>query len=305
MDDLTGYWEDSSREYHVDVDGDGEADANVWTLQQLKDALGDGDLSTPKIDTEVWVEGLESWTRLGDLLRDIYGEDGAATWLAESDGPHAFWKSCTYQYELPDSGTSERLTLAELQARIAEGEVADDTFVIIDEAKGTLGEMKETYDGLEEALLMAFDGGDDDGDSANPAEHWMVSEFFFRLPGASTASKAKCIGEMQELMLQGYLTDDTEVWTNGLHDWMPIAQLLEEEQAFADSMMLDYPTSVVWVDTEGAEHTANIADFRAGLRSQAFDDETQVFVADHADGFVPLAECRALLGLAVRRKNLC
>jgi hypothetical protein len=167
--------------------------------------------------------------------------------------------------------------------------------MVIEEVEDTLGNMKDTFDGLTEALLM---GEQDEDEDVTAAEHWAVSDFFYRSPDADEASAAKCIGELQELMMEGHLTDDTEVWTHGMDDWLPIVQLLEEQEELAASMMSEFPTSLAWLDDEATEHPISIVDFRAALREQIADDETQVFAEGFMEGFAPLAECRALLGIS-------
>ena len=83
-----------------------------------------------------------------------------------------------------------------------------------------------------------------------------------------------------------------------MDDWLPIVQLLEEQEELAASMMSEFPTSLAWLDDEATEHPISIVDFRAALREQIADDETQVFAEGFMEGFAPLAECRALLGIS-------
>ena len=109
---------------------------------------------------------------------------------------------------------------------VVDGSVGDATVVCVEgELREELGAMKRHLDGLTEALLLGDAEGDDEVGipGEQTVEHWATAGYLYKKRPKDKASAELCIGEMQELMEQGLLADDTLIWSDGMHEWAGIA----------------------------------------------------------------------------------
>jgi actin-related protein len=298
--EMRAFWE--AADFHVDLGDDGDAEVGVTSLRDLRQALPD---PASPIDraTRCWAEGLEGWTPLGKLLVEIYGPDEGTVHdrVVDLHGIAA-WQSCSFRAEATDGSLGGPMSLEELHDSVAIGAVSDETVVVVEgELRETLGAMKKHLDGFSEALLLG-DGerselsADHLYEGETTVEHWATAGYFYRSPGSDKQSEELCVGEMSELMDAGVLTDETMIWTSGMHDWAAIAKVLEEEEELATALIQPYPQEVL-VDYSGAEvEQLSIADFRTALRAGEIHDDTPVFV-EGMDDFEHLHDCRAILGV--------
>ena len=298
--DLTEFWEKAG--FHVDIDGDGEDDGDVTSLADLKSQLASA-ASPVCRGTRIWAEGLDGWLPLGKLMLEIYGpEEGTAHDRISDLHGIAAWQACSYQIERDGGTLGPALTLGQLHDLVVDGSVGDATVVCVEgELREALGAMTRHLDGLIEALLLG--AGDAAGDAEvgirgeQTVEHWATAGYLYKKRPRDPASAELCIGELQELMEQGALTDDTLVWSDGMHDWAGIAALLDAEPELSTAMLQSYPAEVlVDAGTGGEVQQLSIADFRTALRANEVDDDTAVY-AEGMEDFAPLHGCRALLGV--------
>ena len=242
--DVRAFWE--AADFHVDLGGDADTEDDVTSLSDLRRALVD---PTSRIDraTRCWAEGLAGWTPLGKLLVEIYGpaEGTVHERLADSRGIAA-WQSCSFQEEAADGSLGRQLSIEELHDTVVAGKVTDESTVVVEgELRETLGAMKKQLDGFSEALLL----GDGEGDQMagdhlyqgeTTVEHWATAGYFYKSPGSDEQSEELCISELSELMEAAVLTDETLIWTSGMHGWVAIADLLEVEEELATALIQLY-----------------------------------------------------------------
>ena len=83
---------------------------------------------------------------------------------------------------------------------------------------------------------------------------WALQSYKYKGEGkGSTTSDWLCIGELQELMSNGELEDNTPIFTERFDDFRPISDVVEAEDAFAAALEWDYHQELMYVDDEQEE----------------------------------------------------
>ena len=256
---------------------------------------------------DVWAEGA------AEEEYEEYEEEEDEEEEEEEEDMSAFWQSVKYKCRLGETETGE-LVLVDMQKMIQSGEIQDETTPMQVqgpdgqwEAWSTMGEIIADYDGFEEALFMAVEVGamvyeepmeeEEDDDDDDPVAHWVHQSFEYKRADGSN-SHSVCVGELQELLKSGEISEDTKLFSDEFDDFESIASARGSKPGLGAALDGTYWQSLRYEDAGGQLGAdVPIVKVRQLVREEAITDETMVMAGDMAAP-QPLGRVRVKLGLA-------